>query len=85
MYEVTCKACSNKVLVEKFSPVHTSIQWTTDARTSCPEFVEAGAQGQDLDSFPGCAALRASIDDQVRSGKIPTNSLRQEPVPGHIG
>ncbi|MGB3301594.1 hypothetical protein [Gordonia sp. (in: high G+C Gram-positive bacteria)] len=85
MYEVTCATCSNKVLVEKFSPIHTSIQWTTDARTSCPEFVAAAEQGQDMDSFPGCTALRASIDDQVRTGKIPTNSFRAEPTPGQIG
>ncbi|MGB3697145.1 MAG: hypothetical protein WBA05_06905 [Gordonia sp. (in: high G+C Gram-positive bacteria)] len=84
MYEVTCATCATQVLVEKFSPVHTSIQWTTDARTACPEFARHIAEGRDPDRIPGCEALRASIDDQVRRGRVPTDSLRREPTPGQF-
>lgn len=40
-----CRRCGTKVLVKKNSEKHTSIQWTTDAASSCPVFAErvAGA------------------------------------------
>lgn len=85
MYEVTCTSCSNRVLVEKFSPVHTSVQWTEDSISSCPEFAERAARGEDINHVPSCLALRDSIETQVRMGHVPTDSHRQEPVPGRIG
>ncbi|EGD53406.1 hypothetical protein [Gordonia neofelifaecis] len=86
MYEVTCTSCSNKVLVEKFSPVHTSVQWMSEnSAAACPEFAERAKRGEDINHVPNCLALRDSIEAQVRLGNIPTDSHRQEPVPGRIG
>lgn len=85
MYAVTCTRCSNKVLVEKFSPVHTSVQWTEDSTASCPEFAERAALGEEISHVPHCLALRDSIETQVRMGHVPTDTPRDEPVPGRIG
>ncbi|NLG48006.1 hypothetical protein [Gordonia sp. (in: high G+C Gram-positive bacteria)] len=85
MYDVTCRTCSNRVLVEKFSPVHTSVQWTDDSRTACPEFARLTAEGTDVNHVPSCLKLRDSIDEQVRLGNVPTDTYRVEPTPGRIG
>lgn len=66
MRPVSCSSCARTVLVEKFSAVHTSIQWTDDAQ-QCPQMrathecggVAFGARSR------GCAELRASIDQAV--------------------
>lgn len=80
MHELSCAACGNEVLVEKFSEVHTSVQWLADARSACPEFAEAARQGLEINRIPNCRKLRRSIDDAVRSGRIRTDDLRDEPV-----
>jgi hypothetical protein len=55
------------VLVKKNSLMHTSIQWTTDAATSCPEFAAADVPTALLDT---CPKLSESIADAVREGKL---------------
>jgi len=61
----TCAACGTRVLVKKNSWKHTSIQWTTDAATSCPVFAAAGTNTALLDT---CERLGESIAAAVREG-----------------
>ncbi|MEV5648526.1 hypothetical protein AB0L57_09775 [Nocardia sp. NPDC052254] len=62
MDEVSCRSCGACVLVEKFSPQHTSVQWTGAARAHCTELPGRGLHT--------CAALRDSVDEAVRSGEL---------------
>ena len=67
---VTCSHCGTEVLVKKNSPKHTSVQWLTDAASSCLEIraqVQAGATGGRV---LGCARLKQSIEDAVRRGEL---------------
>ncbi|MET9216971.1 MULTISPECIES: hypothetical protein [unclassified Nocardia] len=85
MHPVECATCGNKVLAEKFSPSHTSVQWLDDAESACPEFARRAALGEPSSWIPTCAALRDSIENAVRKGELATDQLRHEPVPGRLG
>ncbi|MEU3270763.1 hypothetical protein ABZ639_07935 [Saccharomonospora sp. NPDC006951] len=65
---VSCHACATTVLVKKNSPKHTSIQWTTDAGTSCPVFAERVADGTHPALLDTCDQLRESIGAAAREG-----------------
>ncbi len=67
---VDCRTCGTRVLVKKNSTQHTSIQWTTDPVSSCPEMragVQAGRASAEQDT---CPKLRASIDYAVAEGLL---------------
>jgi len=85
MHEIRCDTCGNRVLAEKFSPSHTSIQWLDDAETTCAEFARRAAGGEHSNWIPTCAALRESISRAVESGSLRTDGRRQEPIPGRFG
>ncbi|MDG3009747.1 hypothetical protein G4X40_06255 [Rhodococcus sp. D2-41] len=85
MQEVSCASCGNRVLVEKYSPVHTSVQWLDDAERVCPEFAARAAQGEHSKWIPTCPKLRASIEAAVERGEVATDSPRSYPVPGVLG
>jgi hypothetical protein len=66
MQPLTCDQCGIGVLVEKFSPAHTSIQW--ESGTSwCPLIPEQMSLG---DHRRDCAALRSTIDRAVASREL---------------
>lgn len=67
---VECARCGVTVRVAKFSPQHTSIQWTSDAVLGCAEFSALVAAGGDSALIPACASLRDSIDDAVAGGRV---------------
>lgn len=67
MQSLKCDSCGRRVLVEKFSDAHTSIQWTTDA-AACP--LIAASSTPVGDPRRGCPSLRASIDRAVRSREL---------------
>jgi hypothetical protein len=67
---VTCERCGALVEVAKFSPQHTSIQWTADAVRRCAEFAAARAAGRPSALVATCASLRASIEDAVADGRV---------------
>jgi hypothetical protein len=67
---VTCRSCANRVLVKKTSPAHTSVQWTTDPASSCPEFAARIAAGELSARIDSCPKLRASIDLAVSEGLV---------------
>jgi hypothetical protein len=64
---VSCGRCGAAVLAAKFSPQHTSVQWTAAAVGLCLEF---GAAGRPSALVEGCAALRSSIASAVLDGRL---------------
>ena len=67
---VRCARCGAVVLVAKFSPQHTSVQWTATATASCAEFGARAAPQAGGAPAEGCGALRDSIDAAVASGRL---------------
>jgi hypothetical protein len=67
---VTCASCGACVQVAKFSPEHTTVQWSLPAMWACLEFSEVRLSGGSSALSPGCARLRASIDAAVESGQL---------------
>ena len=67
---VRCARCGAVVLVAKFSPQHTSVQWTAAATAGCAEFGARTAAGAWSGPIEGCGALRDSIDAAVASGRL---------------
>lgn len=65
---VACHSCATTVLVKKNSPEHTSIQWVTDAATSCPVLAERVAAGTPGARAGTCERLRESITTAERDG-----------------
>ena len=64
---VECARCGATAEVVKFSPQHTSVQWTAAAAASCAEFGARAAAGAPIE---GCGALRDSIDGAVAAGTL---------------
>jgi hypothetical protein len=67
---VDCARCGASVQVVKFSPQHTSVQWTAAAAGSCAEFRARAAEGTASALVGGCGTLRASIDHAVTAGAL---------------
>lgn len=82
MQSHSCQTCQAQVLVAKYSPVHTSVQWNAEASAICP--AKAAAAGINGGYMLRCESLDASIDSAVTGGQI-DHSLRAEPkvVPIH--
>jgi len=85
MQEIICARCETRVLAEKYSQRHTSIQWLDDAPRTCALMRRGavGAPGADGTRDVGqvCPALHATIDHAAYEGALPL-SLRTEPVRG---
>jgi hypothetical protein len=64
---VQCARCGAAVLAAKFSPQHTSVQWSAAAVRACAEF---GALDRASALVPGCGSLRDSIDAAVAAGRL---------------
>jgi hypothetical protein len=65
--EVTCDRCQAVVRVAKFSPQHTSVQWSADATATCAEFAGRGPAGEPART---CASLWETIERAVRDGRL---------------
>jgi len=70
MRPVACARCGASVRVTKFSPQHTSVQWTASAVAACAEFRAHSSIGTRSALIEGCASLRDSIDAAVASGRL---------------
>jgi hypothetical protein len=68
--DVACERCGAVVEVAKFSPQHTSVQWTAESVLRCAEFSARVAEGSSSALIATCASLRASIDDAVATGRV---------------
>jgi hypothetical protein len=64
---VECARCGAAVLAAKFSPQHTSVQWSAAAVRACQEF---GASDRPSALVEGCASLWDSIDAAVAAGRL---------------
>ena len=64
---VECGRCGAAVLAAKFSPQHTSVQWSAAAVRACWEFSAAGRPSALVE---GCGSLRDSIDAAVAAGSL---------------
>lgn len=71
---LACHTCDARVSVAKYSPAHTSIQWTAEAARNCREMAAAGA-GYLL----RCQALDRTVDEAVARGEI-AMTTRAEPA-----
>jgi hypothetical protein len=81
--QVACDRCGATVQVAKFSPEHTSVQWSQASVRACAEFGARAAAGQPTALIDACASLRASIDRAVRRGYLevlPPASPGETPV-----
>ena len=67
---VDCARCGASVQVVKFSPQHTSVQWSAAAVRACAEFSAAAALGRPSALVEGCGSLRDSIDAAVIAGRL---------------
>jgi hypothetical protein len=64
---VECGRCGAAVLAAKFSPQHTSVQWSAASVAACAEF-SASVRPSAL--VEGCGSLRDSIDAAVAAGRL---------------
>jgi hypothetical protein len=67
---VECGRCGAGVLAAKFSPQHTSVQWSAEAVRACFEFSVAVSLGRPSALVEGCGSLRDSIDAAVMAGRL---------------
>ena len=67
---VECERCGATALVAKFSPQHTSVQWSFESVRACAEFSARAAAGEQTALIDTCSSLRDSIDRAVRDGRL---------------
>ncbi len=67
---VQCERCGAVALVAKFSPQHTSVQWSSQAVRTCAEFSARVAAGEQTALIDSCASLRNSIDRAIFEGRL---------------
>ena len=76
MRQVSCRNCGNRVLVEKYSEAHTSVQWLEESQEVCPELGRANSRAN-------AQRTRQTINDLADAGELEM-SLRSYPVPGKL-
>jgi len=67
---VECDRCAAAVLVAKFSPQHTSVQWSAASVRACAEFSARAAAGEQTALIDTCVSLRDSIDRALSQGRL---------------
>jgi hypothetical protein len=67
---VECERCGTSVLVAKFSPQHTSVQWSLESVYDCAEFRARTAAGEQTALIDACASLRDSINRAVLQRRL---------------
>jgi hypothetical protein len=67
---VGCDRCGATVLAAKFSPLHTSVQWSPASVRACAEFSARVAAGEQTALIDTCASLRDSIDRAAAQGRL---------------
>lgn len=79
MQSLDCHTCGTRVLVAKYSPAHTSIQWCGSASDVCREF--AAAREIDPHAYLlRCSALDRTVDAAVAEGGILQTTRVEPPV-----
>ena len=67
---IECDRCAAAVLVVKFSPQHTSVQWSAASVQACAEFSARAAAGEQSALIGSCGSLRDAIDRAVSQGHL---------------
>jgi hypothetical protein len=67
---VECERCGATALVAKFSPQHTSVQWSAASVRACAEFSVRVAAGEQTALIDTCTRLRGSIDRAAAQGRL---------------
>jgi len=67
---VECERCGTTALVAKFSPQHTSVQWSQASVRACAEFSARVSAGEQTALIVSCASLRDSIDRAAALGSL---------------
>ncbi|HEV2243900.1 MAG TPA: hypothetical protein VGR98_22860 [Streptosporangiaceae bacterium] len=67
---VECERCGASALVAKFTPRHTSVQWSLESVRACAEFSARVVAGEQTALIEACAGMRASIDRAVLEGRL---------------
>ena len=67
---VECERCGAEALVAKFSPQHTSVQWSLASARACAEFSARAAAGEQTALIDTCTSMRYSIDRAVLQGRL---------------
>ena len=67
---IECDRCAAAVLVVKFSPQHTSVQWSAASVQACAEFSARAAAGEQSALIGSCGSLRESIDRALCQGRL---------------
>ncbi|RZK96401.1 MAG: hypothetical protein EOP30_00310 [Rhodococcus sp. (in: high G+C Gram-positive bacteria)] len=80
MQPLQCTECGARVLVQKNSWEHTSVQWDDAARATCREIGDTGG-GRPGAPRKGCAALTASIARAAEAGVVPVRDPDPVPTP----
>ena len=70
LQQVECERCGASALVAKFSPQHTSVQWSLESVRACAEFSARVVAGEQTALIEACAGMRASIDRAVLEGRL---------------
>ncbi len=70
MQSIRCSECGVRVLAEKFSWEHTSVQWTADAVASCPVLAPFADRDDVASLTRGCDPMRASIREATVEGRF---------------
>lgn len=78
MKSLACQTCDARVSVAKYSPAHTSIQWSAEAFQTCQEMAAAQAVGTGF--LLRCEALDRAIDEAVAKGEINMTTRSEPPV-----
>lgn len=81
MQQLDCESCGTRVLVEKYSESHTSIQWQGEGESRCAEFRSSTERGVPSMFVASCGAMQSSVRRAVRDGRL-GESLRTTPIPG---
>lgn len=68
--DVACERCGALVQVAKFSPQHTSIQWSAESVLTCAEFSARVAAGETSALIAACGSMRGSIDKAVADHRV---------------
>ena len=71
--ELTCERCAAVVQVTKFSPQHTSVQWSAESVRACAEFADQAGNGRHAPART-CASLWETIDRAGRDGRLEVRS-----------
>jgi hypothetical protein len=79
---VDCRFCHISVLVKKFGPEHTSVQWNSDATQRCAYFSEVRESGGQPARSRSCPKLADSIEHAIAEGILEPESTAPSPGDG---